>query len=403
MAVYARILRTPGLGILIAATLITRLPLAINGLAVVLYLRETTGSFAIAGLVAGAMAVGSAIGAPRRSTSRPASGAGALMPLAIVHAAAILAVWALAAAETPAAVTAGAALVAGAGFPPTGALLRSRLPRMLGDDDLVHSAYALDSVGIELSFVTGPLITAVLVALAGPQFALAVSATLMLLGTALFLAHFPDRDRGPRPAERHRGWLGPLADRGLRTLALSTVPVGFCLGAIEVAIPAFSSEQGAPAVAGVLLAVWSAASGVGGLLYGTRAPSDRVVDTFLALAVLFPLTCLPLALAWSPAAMAVLVVVAGLPIAPLIASRNRVIGELAPGGTGTESFTWLLTSLVAGLAAGNALGGILSQHEGWAAGILLGCAVAAVGGVLGFARRGDLEPRGGELLARSGA
>ncbi len=312
MAVYARILRTPGLGILIAATLITRLPLAINGLAVVLYLRETTGSFAIAGLVAGAMAVGSAIGAPLAGRLVDRRGAGALMPLAIVHAAAILAVWALAAAEAPAAVTAVVALIAGAGFPPTGALLRSRLPRMLGDDDLVHSAYALDSVGIELSFVTGPLITAVLVALAGPQFALAVSATLMLLGTALFLAHFPDRDRGPRPAEGHRGWLGPLADRGLRTLALSTVPVGFCLGAIEVAIPAFSSEHGATALAGVLLAVWSAASGVGGLLYGTRAPSDRVVDTFLALAVLFPLACLPLALAWSPAAMAVLVVLAGL-------------------------------------------------------------------------------------------
>ena len=44
--------------------LLARLPVGLNGLAMVLYLREQTGSFAIAGAVAGSLALGVGLGAP---------------------------------------------------------------------------------------------------------------------------------------------------------------------------------------------------------------------------------------------------------------------------------------------------------------------------------------------------
>lgn len=393
MAAYARILRTPGLAVLFAATTITRLPLAINGLAVVLFLRQTSGSFALAGLVAGALALGAAAGAPLAGRLVDRRGARMLLPLALVQAAATLAIWALAGAGVPVAVTAVAAVLAGASIPPTGALLRSCLPRLLRDRELLHAAYALDSVNIELSFVSGPLVTAALVAVAGPQFALGVAAALMLGGTALFLACLPVAGRPARPPRRHAGLLGPLGDPAIRMVAMSTLPIGVCIGAIEVALPAFSTAQGAPALAGILLALWSAASGLGGLAYGTRPAGGGLVDSFLVTAALFPLACLPLALATSPGAMAGLVILAGVPIAPLIASRNRLVGSLAPEGTGAESFTWLVTALVAGLAAGNAAGGALAQSQGWASAVVFGCAAGALGAALGYAFRGALRPR----------
>lgn len=393
MAVYARILRIPGIALLILATTITRLPFAINGLAIVLFLRETTGSFAIAGLVAGALALGAAAGAPLAGRLVDRRGARLLMPLALVHAAAVLAVWGLGSVEASPVVIALPAALAGASFPPSGALLRSRLPQLLGDDELIHGAYALDSVNIELSFVAGPLLTAVIVALAGPEFALGLSAALVIGGTALFLSRLPG-DSGPRALPQHgTGYLGPLADPAIRMVALTTLPVGFCIGAVEVALPAFSHEHGSPALAGVLLAVWSAASGVGGLIYGARAARGELVDTFLLIALLFPVACLPLAFVASPWAMIPLVVLAGLPVAPLIASRNQLVGEIAPRGTGAESFTWLMTALVAGLAAGNGVAGALSEHEGWEASIFAGCGVAAAGAVLAYAFREVLRPR----------
>lgn len=51
-------------------------------------------------------------------------------------------------------------------------------------------------------------------------------------------------------------------------IALTTFPVGFCIGTVEVAAPAFSQGEGSTALAGILLAVWSGASGIGGLVFG---------------------------------------------------------------------------------------------------------------------------------------
>ena len=251
------------------------------------------------------------------------------MPLAIVQAAAMLAVWALAAASAPAAAPRPPRWSQG-WLPAAGALLRSRLPRWSATRSRC-GAYALDSVGIEVSFVTGPLITAVVVALAGPG-SRSGSRRGWCLGTALFLAHLPAPATAGRARPRTAGGSG-RSPTGIRIVALSTVPVGFCIGAIEVAIPAFSDGKARPRWPACCSRSGRRPAGSAGWSSAPARPRP-IVDTFLLLAVLFPLACLPLALAWSPAAMAVLVVFAGLPIAPLIASRNRVVGKLAPGSAG---------------------------------------------------------------------
>ena len=196
MGLYARILRAPSVAVLIAAVTVGRLPFAINGLAIVLFVREVTGSFAIAGLTTGMLALGSAFGAPFAGRLVDRRGVGLVLPLAAIHAGALLAIWALGVGGAPAAALAAVAFVAGSCFPPTGAVLRSRWPDLLTDADLVRGAYAFDSVMIEVSFVTGPLITAAVVAIAGPEIALGVSAALVVVGAMLFLMALPG-DHGP--------------------------------------------------------------------------------------------------------------------------------------------------------------------------------------------------------------
>jgi len=392
VSIYGRILGVPGLAILIVATTITRLPFAINGLAVILFLRETTGSYATAGLAAGALALGAGIGAPMSARLVDRRGAAMLLPLACAHAAAILSLWALGAAEAPTAALIGASLLAGVSFPPSGSVLRSRWPEMLDHDpELVRGAYALDSVTIEVSFVTGPLITALLVALTGPEAALAVSAVLVIAGTSLFIWKLPDSGRGI-PAEDIVGGLGPLRAPAIRLIALTTVPIGFCIGTVEVAIPAFSEEAGSAALAGILLALWSLASGIGGLVFGARTGNRELLGTYLVITALFPLACLPLVAASSPVAMGILVMLAGVPIAPLIATRNELVAAVAPRGTGTEAFSWLMTSLIAGLALGTAISGAVVESSGWPEAVLVGVAVSTLGATVAFLSRGALRP-----------
>jgi MFS family permease len=394
VGVYANILRTPGVAVVVLAALIGRLPIGISGLAILLYVQEVSGSFAAAGVCAGALALGSAVGAPLQGRLVDRRGDGMLFPLAFVHAAGLVLVWVLGAAGAAVAMLALASLVTGAALPPLSSVLRSRWSNLLAArPDLIAGAFALDSVMIELIFVTGPLVTTAIMAVLGPQYALAVSAGCVLSGTALMLAGLRGVDRPDGPAEGARAFgLGALAAPGMRTLVLASLPVGFALGTLEVVLPAFSEAEGSKEMAGVLLAIWSAASGAAGLVYGARARDSSLSATHMRFALLLPVGLAVLLAATSPLSMALLVILAGLPIAPLIASRNQLVGMVAPRGTATEAFTWPLTALVTGVSLGAAAAGALVESYSWTAGVVAAVAVSACGAAILLARRETLAP-----------
>jgi predicted MFS family arabinose efflux permease len=390
--VYTAILRTPGVAMLVLATLIGRLPIGISGLAILLYVEEVSDSFAAAGLCAGALALGSAAGAPFQGRLIDRRGVEMLLPLALIHAGGLVAIWLAGEAGAPVALLAVVSLAAGVSLPPVSSVLRSRWPYLLpGRPELLAGAFALDSVMIEVVFVTGPLLTTLVVATVGAQYALIVSAGCVLLGTSWMLAGLAGRP-GPELTEAGRPamGLGALASPGLRTLVLASLPVGFTFGTLEVVLPAFSEGEGSKELAGVLLAVWSASSGVGGLIWGARGGDAPVLRAHLVFAWLLPLGVAPLLLAGSPLSMALLAIFAGLPIAPLIASRNQLVERVVLPGTATEAFTWPLTALVAGVSLGAAAGGAVVEASSWSAGVVLAMAVAFLGAAVVLGRRRTL-------------
>jgi len=374
---------------LFAASSLARLPIGINGLAIVLLVSAETGSFATAGACAGALALGSALGAPAGARLIDRYGRGLLLVLALVHAAGLAGIVALGSAGAPTPVLIACAGVAGLALPPTSSVLRALYPRLLGGrSELVQGAFALDSVLTETLFVLGPLLTAALVVLADAGAALLVSGAAVVAGSAAFLAALPAADPGPRA--RTTG-LGALASPGIRTLVLAMLPVGFAFGAVEVALPAFADGEGRPELAGVLIAVWSVASAAGGLVYGARPRRRSLVRVHLSVAAVVPLTFLPILLATSPLAMAFLVLPAGALIAPLIATRNELAGSVAPAGAETEAFTWPLTALVSGIALGAAAAGALIDASGWRTAVLAAALAAAAGAAVALTRRGTLR------------
>ena len=386
---YAAVLRAPHVAALIAATVLARFPIGINALAIVLYLRAERGSFAVAGAVAGALAAGSGIGAPIQGRLVDRFGQRrVLVPLGLVHAAALGAIVATAEAGAAAAVLVACGFLAGFAIPPTSSVLRSMWPTLLPDrQDLLPAAYALDSVMIELIFVIGPLLTALIATVLSPPAALIVSAASVVAGTMTFTALPPSRAMEPDPDRVRAGWLGALSSPGVRTLVLTSLPAGVGIGICEVAIPAFSDEMGAAAIAGVLLALWSIGSACGGLVYGAlrnRPPLPRV---HLAVTAALPVSLLPMAVAPSVPVMALIVIPAGMFIAPLLATRNELIGWVAPEGARTEAYTWPVTAFVGGIAVGAALAGTIVEQASWRTAFVIAAAFAAAGTVVAVSRR----------------
>ena len=91
--------------------------------------------------------------------------------------------------------------------------------------------------------------------------------------------------------------------------------------------------------------------------------------------------------------MALLVLPAGCCIAPLLATRNELVGGVAPPGMRTEAYTWPVTSFVGGIGAGAALAGSLVESPGWRTAFLVAAAFAASGAVLAVIWRRSVVPR----------
>ncbi len=286
-----------------------------------------------------------------------------------------------------------AAFAAGGTFPPTSSVLRAQYPRLFGDSPaLLQGAFALDSVLTESIFTVAPLLTAALVVLFEPAAAIAVSAAAVLCGTAAMVAALPPGAGDATPAEHRSSGLGALAAPGIRTLVAAMLPVGFAFGALEVALPAFADHEGRPELAGVLVALWALGSVAGGLAYGARPRRGSLSGSHLRIALLLPLSFLPLALATSPAMMALLVIPAGVLIAPLIATRNEMAGLVAPEGARTEAYTWPLTAMVGGIALGAASAGAIADAAGWQTAVLVAAVAAGCGTVVSAGRRATLAP-----------
>ena len=128
----------------------------------------------------------------------------------------------------------------------------------------------------------------------------------------------------------------------------------------------------------------------GGLLAGLR-PGRSDLRRFIAGAFVLSGALLTLQLAVSIPTLCLLAFVAGLPIAPTIGALYTLIDRTARAGTVAEAFAWFGTAISVGIAAGSAVGGVLVDERGvrWSFG--LGAAVALVGAVLGWARRGTLR------------
>src|SRR4051795_1398026 len=122
---YARILRAPHVLALMVSALVARLPIGIDALAIVLFLREKTGSYAAAGIVSAAFALGGGAGAPLSGRLVDRFGhRRVLVPLALVHAGGLALVVGLAFLDAPVAVLVLAGFLAGVALPPISATMR---------------------------------------------------------------------------------------------------------------------------------------------------------------------------------------------------------------------------------------------------------------------------------------
>jgi MFS family permease len=361
---YGAVLAPPGARPALVASIVGRLSLAMNGLAVLLLAKEATGSYAQAGLISAVLGVCFAVVAPARARAADRVGPVPVLRFSgVAHPLSIVAFVVLAEVSAPLAALLVASGLIGATVPPLGSVMRALWGRVV-DSPLLPAAYSLESVAVELCFVTGPLLVAALASASGPALALLVSGGFASLGS-FRLAGVPFVRGVVGHESRASHLIGPLVSPLVRLNLLTMFCIGMGFGSAEVAAIAFVEEQGrSRAVAGVVLALWSLGSMVGGLVYGslhlTRPAIRQLPLLMTALAVVATLP----SFAGSILALSLLMAAYGSFIAPFFACNSLVLGEAAPEGTVTEAFAWSGSAIFGGAAAGTALAGLVIEAQG---------------------------------------
>jgi MFS family permease len=380
---YRSVLSLPGARGPVAASILGSLPIGMFGLAILLLGREATGSFAVAGRVAGAFGLANAIGAVVQGRLMDRLGQPrVLRPTAIVHFAAGGALVAAAEADASAAFMALAAAAGGLTLPQVPAAMRSLWGQLTTTAAQRQTAYALVSITFEVAVMTAPVLVAVVTALAGPGAAVLLATALCSAGGLAF--SFTGASRRWRGEPHDVTWLGPLAAAGMRALLVVLLAFGAAVGIVQVAVPAFADAHGSAAVGGLLLAALSVGNLTGGIIYGARSwpgtPAFRLVVLLLALGAGLAL----LSTAGAPVVLAVQLALAGLVLAPSTVVGSTLLDHVAPPGTTTEAFAVLVMGIVAGSAVGNAVGGALVEEASYEVATLTAGALAVSGGALAW-------------------
>ena len=370
---YVEFLRQPDVMRLLVVALFSRMPIGMVGFAMLMFLRESLGNFALAGTAVGINFVALAAAAPFQGRLIDRHGPRLLLAVTgVVQPLALAAILFSASNGYPFAVVAACAALAGIFASPITTITRTIWRHRFDREDDRRTAFALDAVTIELNFTLGPAIIALMLAFHSARAAFALAIATVVASITIYLAsgtlaHFK------RVASTGKGHLlGPLTEPRLWLIFTATFGLTLCFGLLEVGYPAFATALAAPAVGGILLAVNSMGSALGGMLYGGmhfRAPVERQFTIAMAL------MAIPLflhALWMHPIVFGVVAFFAGALIAPSITAQSVLVSRLAPARYATEAFTWSSTFIVSGIGAGVAVGGALVESTGLASAFALG-------------------------------
>jgi MFS family permease len=391
---YGRVLRHSSAAQPFMFAALARLTLSMIPLGILILVAQQRHSYAVAGVVSGAYAVGAAVGTPLWGRLMDRFGQVAvLLPTASTSAVLLVALAIATTAGAPEQALVALAAGVGLSYPAISPALRSSFRISLPNPEDRRAAFALDATSVELSFVCGPLLLSALLLPGIAILPVVVTAGLLAGGGLGYCAmEVPRRTSAlaQNAASDHQPTGGgprtALAATGVAAVLSVMLMLSIGFGQLDTSMAATSDlALGGTQRVGILFAAIAGGSTVGGLTFGARAwPIDdrRAVPVLLCLFGVF-LTLLAGLLSGGVVSLLILLPVlflTGLTIAPTLIMQQRLLDHLAPAHRLNEAQAFLSASNTTGAAVGTAIAGILIDTAGlsWSfGGAALGALFAA--------------------------
>ena len=373
---YRELFAAPGTRGFALAGLLARIPLPMIGIGIITMLSQLRGSYALAGAVSASFVLSYALLSPQVSRWVDRRGQSRVLPLAT--AISVLGLLLLLGATWWQAsdwiLFAGAVL---AGFMPSmSAMVRARWTVIYRGQDRLQTAYSLETVLDEVTFIAGPPLSVGLAVAVFPQAGVLAAVVLLIAGVSALLLQkgseppIQVQEQGSRPSV--------LRLNSVRLLALLMVAMGVIVGTVDIVSVAFAEQMGQPGAASLVLSAYALGSCVAGLVFGGLKLNIPLHRLLLLGGLATAATTLPLLLVASVAQLAGAVLLAGLFFAPTMIVAMSLVERVVPEQQLTEGMTWLLAGLNIGVAMGAAASGRMVDQGGASSGFMVALYAAAL-------------------------
>lgn len=365
---YVDVLSLPGALRFSLAGIFARFPMALVGISVILMVRSYYGNYALAGIVSGAMMVAFAVGAPLLARLIDKYGQSKVMlPSILISVAAMVASTIVAMNQISPVVLIILCCISGATSGSIGALVRSRWAFVTQKQGQIQAAYSLEAAFDELVWVMGPVIATFMCTSVHPAAGVWLAAATGLIGSVWFLSQRktePPVSRETRVTKEGSVMRNPA----MIVLALTYVGTGAIFGANDLAVVAFATEHGAATMGGVMLAMFSAGSLMGALIYGSRTWKWPLWKLFMVGIVALAIGTSTFIFAHSLVILAAIMLITGLVVAPTMTNVNTIVQRVIPERRLTEGLTWMATAMNIGASLGSSVSGPIIDNNGGSAG-----------------------------------
>lgn len=406
---YAQIFATKGTVGFTLAGLVSRLPLSMMGIGIITMLAQSRGSYGLAGGVAAAFTLASALLAPQVSRLVDRFGQSRILPLAAAlsllgtSALLVLTHW-----RAPDWTLFVFAILAGC-TPSMSAMTRARWTELYRGRPELKTAFSLESVFDEICFIVGPPIAVGLSVGLFPEAGPLAAAACLAIGVAAFVVQ-KGTEPPVEPAETIASG-SVLRYPALRVLIVALAGMGVIVGTIDVVSVAFAEVEGRPAAASLVLSLYALGSCIAGLAFGAVRIGLPLATLFLIGAGMTAASTLPLLFAGGIGSLAIMMFISGVFFAPTMIVALSIGETAVPPSKLTEGLTWLTTGLGIGVAAGAAVSGSVVARFGVSAGFTIALAAGALilaAAFWGYRRLSRIESdaataSASEVVSRSGA
>ena len=367
-------------------TFLARLPLAMLTIGSMTLVTATTGSYALGGLAAAMVGLGSAVGGPSigyladRFGQRPI-----LMTVALIHSILLVLLTLLGDSGPDLSVPQLVimCMVTGATGPQVGPMSRVRWIAMTRQQKknpkVLSAALSLESMFDELGFVFGPVAVGLLASLVNPVLPLYLAAIMTLVLVPIFATHSTGHAVKPvknsKTVEKVRISAAQVAAIG--ALVLGMIALGTVFGSSAAGTLAFAGDQGNSNEGGLLYGAMGLSSAIAAISVAAWPQYFRQINRWILCGGLLTIFSFGMHMASSTPWMVVALFIAGFAVGPVIVTVMTLGGEVAPAARLSTVMTMLSAGIVVGTAIGNGLAGVFADSLGY-----LGAFWVSTGGAL---------------------